>query len=423
MATPETTTLETTAPSTLPAAAPGVWECPRCKKNLSSKHNLALHVGKKIPCLPPGVVRRLCCNLCEKSFETKFGLQQHERTQKHQRQVARAGEVAATGMVLEEEQAREAARVAAEEAAEHAARLEPVLAAGCGVCGIQQYRSEALMQLHERSGTHSRAVAKAARAAEAAEGAAVAAENAANSDDDVNPAGQASSSTDPIGDGEGSDEDSEEDGEDVDDRDRDREDLHDGARPFVYCLDDVYRSLGYSRIDSMVRILRSEYVEGKDFKTTHGDIGRTGPAPTKYWMSHHCLAMLTARCRSRNMSRLPGEIELPGGITINHINLYASKEESTIGFMYRALSKTYDCKTQYTFGGSFRADLFIPKARLIVECDESRHKFYDTLHESSRDAAIKRAGFRMYRYNPDSHNFDLASTLGDIFSIIHSVAD
>ena len=224
MATPETTIPEATTPET-PAATPGVWECPRCKQNLSSKHNLALHMGKKFPCRPPGVVRRLRCNLCEKSFETKFGLQQHERTQKHQRQVARAGEVAATGMVLEEEQAREAARVAAEEAAEHAARLEPVLDSGCGVCGIQQYRSEALMQLHERSGTHSRAVARAARAAEAAEEAAVAAENAANSDDDVNPAGQASSSIDPIGDGDASDEDGEEDGEDVDDRDRDREDL------------------------------------------------------------------------------------------------------------------------------------------------------------------------------------------------------
>ena len=415
MATPET------AP-TLPTATPQVWECPRCKMNLSSKHKLHCHVGRKFPCRPLGTVPRLRCDLCEKTFDTAAGLQQHERCQKHRRQVARAGELAATGVVLEEEQAREAARMAAEQAAEHAARLEPVLAAGCGVCGILRYKSEALMQLHERSGRHNRAVVRAAQAAEAAEEAAVAAENAVNSSGDVYADDQASSSTDLIGDIDDSDEDGEEPDE-ADDRDRDREDLDDGGRPFGYCLDDVYRSLGYSRIDAMVRTLRSEYVEGKDFKTVHGEIGRFGPAPTKYWMSHHCLAMLTARCRSRNMSRLPGEIELPGGITINHINLYASKEESTIGFMYRALSKTYDCKTQYTFGGSFRADLFIPKARLIVECDESGHKFYDTLHESSRDAAIKRAGFRMYRYNPDSHHFDLASTLGDIFSIVHSVAD
>ncbi|CAL8461319.1 g850 [Coccomyxa elongata] len=131
-------------------------------------------------------------------------------------------------MVLEEEQARESAREAAEQAAEHAARLEPVLAAGCGVCGIRQYRSEALMQLHERSGRHNRAVAREAQAAEAAEEAAVAAENAVNSNNIVNAADRPSSSTDLVGDGDNSDEDGDEDGEDVDDRDRVREDLDDG---------------------------------------------------------------------------------------------------------------------------------------------------------------------------------------------------
>ncbi len=174
--------------------------------NLSSKHKLQCHVGRKFPCRPLGTVPRLRCDLCEKTFDTAAGLQQHERCQKHQRQVARAGELAATGVVLEEEQAREAARVAAEQAAEHAARLEPVLAAGCGVCGILRYKSEALMQLHERSGRHNRAVVRAAQAAEAAEEAAVAAENAVNSSGDVNADDQASSSTDLIGDGDDSDE-------------------------------------------------------------------------------------------------------------------------------------------------------------------------------------------------------------------------
>ncbi|CAL8461042.1 g573 [Coccomyxa elongata] len=185
--------------------------------------------------------------------------------------------------MLEEEHAREAARVAAEQAAEHAARLEPGLAAGCGVCGILRYKGEALMQLHERSGRHNRAVARAAQAAEVAEEAVVAAEIAVSSNGDVNAVDQVSS-TDLNGDGEEPNETTEE---------------SPGAQTFGYSLDDVYRSLGYSRIDSLVRILR--------------------------------------------------------------------------------------------------ADLFIPRARLIVECDESGHKFYDHLHESSRDAAIRRSGFRTYR--------------------------
>jgi hypothetical protein len=137
--------------------------------------------------------------VCDKSFDVASHLQQHEQGQKHLKQVARAVELAATGVVLEEEQAREAAREAAEQAAEHAARLEPVLAAGCGVCGIQRFNGEALMRIHKQSRTHARAVARAAQAAEAAEAAeaaAAAAESVAHTDDNTESADQVSSSSD-----------------------------------------------------------------------------------------------------------------------------------------------------------------------------------------------------------------------------------
>jgi hypothetical protein len=250
--------------------------------------------------------------------------------------------------MLEEEHAREAARAAAEQAAEHAARLEPGLAAGCGVCGILRYKGEALMQLHERSGRHNRAVARAAQAAEVAEEAVVAAEIAVSSNGDVNAVDKVSS-TDLNGDGEEPNE--------VDERaavtaataDRntwpylpcstvtedhahsneplDAPETHlnvapesmnailfqgsvqtdadtpewqtteesPGAQTFGYSLDDVYRSLGYSRIDSLVRILRCEYAEGKDFTTVRLQPRSTGPGPVKYWITHRCLAIMTAR--------------------------------------------------------------------------------------------------------------------------------
>ena len=190
MATPET-------PPTLPATTP-LFECPRCKVSLASLQALEFHARRKFPCLPPGVPRHYC-ETCDKTFDVASHLQQHERGQKHLKQVARAAELAATGVVLVEEQAREAARVAAELAAEHAARLEPVLAAGCGVCGIQRHKSEALMRIHKQSRTHARAVARAAQAAEAAQAAAAAAaaaDNAVHTDGNTESADQASSSRD-----------------------------------------------------------------------------------------------------------------------------------------------------------------------------------------------------------------------------------
>ena len=185
------------APLALPATTP-LFECPRCKVSLASQQALEFHARRKFPCLPPGVPRHYC-ETCDKRFDVASHLQQHERGQKHLKQVARAAELAATGVVLVEEQAREAARVAAELAAEHAARLEPVLAAGCGVCGIQRHKSEALMRIHKQSRTHARAVARAAQAAEAAQAAAAAAaaaDNAVHTDDNTESADQASSSRD-----------------------------------------------------------------------------------------------------------------------------------------------------------------------------------------------------------------------------------
>ncbi len=409
-------------PLVIPPAAPLVVECPVCKVPLSEQA-LENHANKKIPCVPSGVPKH-CCVVCDKSFKDAAGLRQHQQGQRH---LKRAAGVEA------EEKLREAAR----ENAQEAARLESVLAAGCGVCGIECFSRECIMLVHNQSQKHAAAVLTAALKAPAAEDAAV---TAATADRNTWPSSSSSTLTKDRADSD----------EPLDAPETHRIVASEAmnassiqgfvhteadapawqtirqsaeAQTFGYCLDDVYRSLGYSRIDALVRILRCEYAEGKDFTTTHAEYRRRGSAPIKYWVTHRCLAMMTARCRSRKMSRSPGDVELPGGITLNHINLYASKEESTIGFMYRALRKSFDCETQYKFGGSFRADLFIPRARLIVECDESGHKFYDPLHESSRDAAIRRAGFRTYRYNPDSQDFDLASTLGDIFSIVSSVAD
>ena len=52
----------------------------------------------------------------------------------------------------------------------------------------------------------------------------------------------------------------------------------------------------------------------KEFTTVRLQTRSTGPGPVKYWVTHRCLATMTARCRSRKMSRSPGDVELPGGI-------------------------------------------------------------------------------------------------------------
>ena len=169
----------TTPATTHPAPPPG-FECPVCKVTLKSQQALDYHAQKrKKPCLPPGVPR-YHCDVCDKSFTFPAGLRQHQKGRGHLQRVARAAALAVTNEEADEEKARETAH----EAALEAARLEEMLATGCGVCGIERFDRECIMLVHKGSKSHAAAVKKAAQAdaVAAAQSAAGTAEDA-DSDD------------------------------------------------------------------------------------------------------------------------------------------------------------------------------------------------------------------------------------------------
>ncbi|CAL8461188.1 g719 [Coccomyxa elongata] len=148
------------------------FECPVCKVKLKSKQALEYHASKKNACVPPGVPKHHCA-VCDKSFNLATGLRQHQQGQGHIERTARAAALATENEETDEE-LREAARAAAQEAA----RLEEMLAAGCGVCGIERFSRECTMLVHNQSQRHAAAVERAARtAAAAAESAAAPAES------------------------------------------------------------------------------------------------------------------------------------------------------------------------------------------------------------------------------------------------------
>jgi hypothetical protein len=158
---------------------------------LKSQQALDYHAQKrKKPCLPPGVPR-YHCDVCDKSFTFPAGLRQHQKGRGHLQRVARAAALAVTNVEAEEEKARETAR----EAALEAARLEEMLATGCGVCGIERFDRECIMLVHKGSKIHAAAVKKAAQA-----DATAAAESAAGTAADAVPDDRASSSNDHAGD-------------------------------------------------------------------------------------------------------------------------------------------------------------------------------------------------------------------------------
>jgi hypothetical protein len=64
-------------------------------------------------------------------------------------------------------------------------------------------------------------------------------------------------------------------------------------------------------------------------------------------------------------------------------------------------------------------DLYLPRSKVAIECDENDHKHKDPLKESIREEAIKNElGCRFLRFNPDDSNFNIGEVINVIFSIL-----
>ena len=69
----------------------------------------------------------------------------------------------------------------------------------------------------------------------------------------------------------------------------------------------------------------------------------------------------------------------------------------------------------------YRVDLYFPKYRIAIECDENGHSDRDLKYELQREEHIKeKLNCTFVRYNPDSINFNISYVLNSIFRIILS---
>lgn len=92
-------------------------------------------------------------------------------------------------------------------------------------------------------------------------------------------------------------------------------------------------------------------------------------------------------------------------------------ETQTIGFIVNSYGKSVETVRQY-YVGSYRVDLYFPKYKIIVECDEFDHKDRDKKYESERETYLILQGNKIIRYNPNDPNFDLSDVLQKINNII-----
>jgi very-short-patch-repair endonuclease len=69
--------------------------------------------------------------------------------------------------------------------------------------------------------------------------------------------------------------------------------------------------------------------------------------------------------------------------------------------------------------GTYRIDLYLPKYKIAIECDEYNHKSYEPNKQLERDKFIKeQLGSEFVRFNPNVQGFRVVNVIRDILNKI-----
>ena len=118
-------------------------------------------------------------------------------------------------------------------------------------------------------------------------------------------------------------------------------------------------------------------------------------------------------------SRKPQVLEIAKALGINiHKQKFLSKEQETISIIMQVF-KGIKMIDQYTVD-NYRIDLYFPKHKLAVECDEFGHNDRDVNYEVTRQKYIEaKLRCQFIRFNPDAKDFKMENVLNEIFRFIY----
>lgn len=149
-------------------------------------------------------------------------------------------------------------------------------------------------------------------------------------------------------------------------------------------------------------------IKNDENKNKHG-----GHNKKKYLLTHKVYELLknSYNFRNRYITNISENIEYVTPIAM-------CIENQTIGFIQNAFSHL-ESKRQFTIG-KYHVDLYFPKYKVVIECDENNHEDRDIIQENIRQeyiVAIMKN--RMIRYNPNEKNFDLSNVIQQIIQEIY----
>ena len=158
----------------------------------------------------------------------------------------------------------------------------------------------------------------------------------------------------------------------------------------------------------------------KDIKTTSRPeiMGQEQPLG-KRKNSHDAFVNLDCVLEIVTKSRKPQLLELDKALGINiQKQKFLSKEQETISIIMQVF-KGIKMIDQYTVD-NYRIDLYFPKHKLAVECDEFGHNDRDVNYEVTRQKYIEaKLRCQFIRFNLDAKDFKMVNVLNETFRFIY----
>ena len=190
--------------------------------------------------------------------------------------------------------------------------------------------------------------------------------------------------------------------------------IQDVGECLVAC--DVYKAMGYSQragVQAIQRLVSDKY------KMQLRDVDAVLQEVPDHLYPNTVLLKEAGVLEIVMKSRKPQALELAKALGINiHKQKFPSKEQETISIIMQVF-KGIKMIDQYTVD-NYRIDLYFPKHKLAIECDEFDHADRDIEYEVKRQNHIEeKLGCTFICYNPDAKRFDLFEVINRIIRAIY----
>lgn len=182
---------------------------------------------------------------------------------------------------------------------------------------------------------------------------------------------------------------------------------------FTVSLDNIYKELTRDKINITKHLKKNykldiHYIIVDTIKITKG---KGGHNKITYMLTQASADIL------KNSFNLRNKYITDISQSVKCVNIGMCIENQTIGFIQNCFKDCYESKRQYSIG-KYRVDLYFPKNKLVIECDENNHNDRNPIKEKERYDYIISKEYQIIRFDPNQRDFDISNVIRVILQVL-----